>query len=92
MIFTIPMSVKHSQVKITARTSRGPAWGITAFQDDTLPTFTLQLPEGISVNDLEVFVEYLSGDGTVDHIKGATVLKTMTRPKLPPRQVRNGTH
>ena len=85
MIFTIPKSNKHSQVRITARTSRGPAWSCVACQDNSLSTFEFDLPSEINVDDLEVFVEFLWDSGEVDHQLGATVLKTMKRAKLPPR-------
>ena len=85
MIFTIPKSSIHSQVKITVRTSRGPTWGIVANQDNSLPTFELVIPNDINVDDVEVFFEFVWESGEVDHEIGATVLKTMKRAKLPPR-------
>jgi hypothetical protein len=85
VIFTIPKSDKHSQVKITARTSRGPSWELIAYQDNTLSTFAFDLPTNINLDDLEVFIEFVQGDGQIDHVVGATVLKTMKRAKLPPR-------
>jgi hypothetical protein len=85
VIFTIPRSDKHSQVKITARTSRGPAWELVANQDNTIPTFVFDVPDNINLDDLEVFIEFVNGDGQIDHVVGATVLKTMKRAKLPPR-------
>lgn len=85
MIFTIPKSDKHSQVKITVRTSRGPTWGFETWQDDSLKTFKLDIPQDINVDDVEVFCEYVGGDGKVDHTVSSVVLKTMKRPKLPPR-------
>jgi len=85
MIFTIPKSDKHSQVKITVRTSRGPAWGLMACQDNSLKTFSFDIPADINVDDVEVFCEFVGDDGQVDHKVSSTVLKTMKRPKLPPR-------
>jgi hypothetical protein len=85
MIFTIPKSSRDSQVKITARTSRGPAWELVARQDNSISTFQFDLPANINVDDLEVFVEFVRNDGQIDHVIGATVLKTMKRMKLPSR-------
>lgn len=85
MIFTIPKSDKHSQVKITVRTSRGPQWGLVACQDNSLNTFAFDIPKDINVDDVEVFVEFIKNDGQIDQVVGATVLKTMKRAKLPPR-------
>jgi hypothetical protein len=89
MIFNIPKSDKHSLVRVTARTSRGPQWSCVACQDNSLATFEFDLPNEINVDDLEVFVEFLLNSGEVDQQVGATVLKTMKRAKLPPR-VSNG--
>lgn len=85
MIFTVPKSDIHSQVKITVRTSRGPSWGWVACQDNSLPTFDVEIPPSINPDDVEVFIEFLFGNGAVDQKVGATVLKTMKRQKLPPR-------
>lgn len=85
MIFTMPTSDKHSQMKITVRTSRGPSWGFEACQDNSLTTFSFDIPPNINVDDVEVFVEFLGDDSQVDQKVSSVVLKTMKRRKLPPR-------
>jgi hypothetical protein len=63
MQLTLPRSDRHNQVLITMV---HPEWTTTSTLDDSHPTMELTAPEGIDINDVEVFAHFVGPDGKPD--------------------------
>lgn len=76
MLFNIPWTKRHSMVRFTVRTALGDQH-ITL--DDSFKSLEVKPPPGVSEDQMDVFIQFLTEGGVAD--AGAIVLKTKARPR-----------
>ena len=80
---SVPRSSDHPLTRITAR---APDWNSSTVLDDSFIHAEIEIPDGVSADDVEIVGEYCDARGQRDGRVDALVLKAAAKAAEPPKE------
>lgn len=74
----LPKDIVHPQVRVVVRST---SWSGTFSFDNSFRSISIPLPDGVTPDEVEAYMEYLDNRGEIDTAAGKHVLKTIPRPR-----------